>query len=828
MPCSVLRENLGQGLWRIDAGFIDLERNTVRTKVEHRASASRAPFVLGTLSLSLALAMGIAPARAQAQAAAAHISIAAQPLEQSLLQLGRQTSLQIFYPQDLVAGIQAPAVSGDLAPEEALRRLLAGSGLEYARQGNTITLSRPLGNQAAQLDPVTVEGRNTMTTEGSGSYTVRATAAATGLRLSPRETPQSVSVVTRQQIEDLNLTSLGETLKTVTGLATTSSDIDRTDIHSRGFYVDTYSYDGVPIATQNDFFGTSNFDPILYDRVEVVRGATGLMTGTGNPGASVNVVRKRANSKELTGAATLGLGSWDHHRATVDLSTPVNGEGTVRARVAGMMEERDSYLDRYHSRNQAFLATVEADITPDTTVRVGFEHQAKRPTDVTWGGLPMLYSDGSAASWRRSFSIGADWTLWDTTNNTVYASVEHQFDNGWNVTANVSRLDSKYDSRLLYLMGQPDRDTGLGLNVWLNRSHQEFDQNSGSIQASGPFELFGRQHEAVFGFVGSKSTLRYGNHPALNTSPVGNIYDWDGSYPDPGWGEYSELGKQKTHQTAVYGALRFAVTDSLKLILGGRQNRWVRDSGDDTMRSNEFTPYAGLVYDFNQTYSGYVSYTDIFQPQSYRDASGKYLDPVQGKSYETGLKADYLDGRLTTSVSVFRIEQDNVAERDGSRFVEGTSEFAYRGAKGLTSEGFELQASGEVNPGWQISAGFSRALVRDADGKRFDTYRPQNLAHLFTTWRVPGTEGKLTVGGGVQWRSGVYIDQTTSAGVKARRDQGSVLLTSVMANYRFTPSLSAQLNINNLFDKKYFDLTGDGQGFYGSPQKFMLTMKYAF
>ncbi|OZI70935.1 hypothetical protein CAL22_13635 [Bordetella genomosp. 12] len=778
--------------------------------------------------MSLALALGSTPMTARAQTPEARISIAAQPLEQSLLQLGRQTSMQIFYAQDLVAGIQAPAVAGTLPPEEALRRLLAGSGLEYERRGNTITLSRPAAGQATQLEPVKVEGRNLLTSEGTGSYTVRATTASTGLRLSPRETPQSVSVVTRQQLEDQNLNSLGETLKTVTGLVTTSSDIDRTDIHSRGFYVDTYSYDGVPTSTQNDFFGMSNFDPVLYDRVEVVRGATGLMTGTGNPGASVNVVRKRATSKELTGSVSLGLGSWDERRATVDVSTPVNTEGTVRARVAGMMEERDSYLDRYHTRNEAFLATVEADITPNTTVRVGFEHQAKRPTDVTWGGLPMLYSDGSAASWRRGFSIGADWTRWSTTNNTAYASLEHQFDNGWNITANVSRLDSKFDSKLLYLMGQPDRDTGLGVSAWLNRSHQEFDQNTASVQASGPFELLGRQHEAIFGLIGSRSTLRYGNYPALNTAAVGDIYQWDGSYPEPQWGAFNSLGKNNTHQTGVYGALRLSVTDALKLIVGGRQNRWVQQTSDTRMRNEDFTPYAGLLYDFNETYTGYVSYTNIFQPQSYRDVSGNYLSPVQGKSYETGLKADYLDGKLTTALSVFRIEERNVAEQDGSRFVQGTSEYAYRGVKGVTSEGFEVQVSGEVASGWQVSAGFSRAQVRDASGNRFNSYHPQNLAHLFTSYLVPGTSGKLTIGGGLQWRSGIYVDLTTSSGVDARRSEGAVLLASLMAQYRFTPNLSAQLNVSNLFDKKYFDLTGDGQGFYGSPQKAMLTVKYAF
>ncbi|XOT95712.1 TonB-dependent siderophore receptor, partial [Alcaligenes pakistanensis] len=125
---------------------------------------------------------------------------------------------------------------------------------------------------------------------------------------------------------------------------------------------------------------------------------------------SVNMVRKRATSDVFTGSASVGVGSWDHHRGTIDLSTPLNKDGTVRARVAGMMEERGSYIDRYHTRNRAWLATAEADLTPDTTVRVGVEHQAKRPTGVTWGGLPTLDSKGGDLDWRRSFSVGADWT----------------------------------------------------------------------------------------------------------------------------------------------------------------------------------------------------------------------------------------------------------------------------------------------------------------------------------------------------------------------------------------------------------------------------------
>lgn len=782
---------------------------------------------LNALAFSLFLALGLHAPHAWAQETPVAISIAAQPLEAALEKLGAQAGLQIFYLPEAVKGMTAPSVSGSLTADQALSRLLAGTGLEFRRKGNNVSLTRPVQGEATQLAPVRVVGRD-LSTEGSGSYAVQATTAATGLRLSPRETPQSVSVITRQQMEDMNLTTLGESFKSVTGIATSMSDIDRTDIYSRGFYVDTYQYDGVSIATQNDFFGTSNFDPILYDRIEIVRGATGLMTGAGNPGASVNIVRKRATSDVFTGTASVGIGSWDQHRGTIDLSTPLSKDGTVRARVAGMMEERDSYIDRYHTRNRAWLATAEADLTADTTVRVGVEHQAKRPTGVTWGGLPTLDNKGGDLDWRRSFSVGADWTRWDTTSNTFYAGIDHRFSNGWSLKANVSRLESEYDSKLVYLMGHPDPVTGLGMTSLLNNSHQEFDQNSASLELSGPFEAFGQEHEAFVGVMGSKSNYRYGNHAPQGSTPVGNVFEWDGSYPEPVWGNFQLLGEQETRQNAVYGALRLSLSDSLKLIVGGRQTNWKRESGDDTMNHHVFTPYAGLLYDFTENFTAYLSYTDIFQPQTYRDASGGYLDPVQGKSYELGLKSEHFDGKLNTSLALFRIEQDNVAEKDGDRTVPGSSDFAYRGAKGVTSEGFELQASGEIQPGWQVSAGFSRNLVRNAEGGPFKTSEPQNLANLQTSYLVPGTEGKLTVGGGVQWRSHVYVDRTVAPNLSARREQGSVLLANVMAHYRFSPSLSAQLNVNNLFDKKYVDLTEDSQGFYGAPQKIMLTMKYQF
>ena len=323
----------------------------------------------------------------------------------------------------------------------------------------------------------------------------------------------------------------------------------------------------------------------------------------------------------------------------------------------------------------------------------------------------------------------------------------------------------------------------------------------------------------------SQSRYTYGNY-ASTTAPIGNIFRWDGSYPEPVWGVYRPLGDDRTRQNALYGAVRLALADDLKLIVGGRQNRWESTSLTSTRKHDVFTPYAGLIYDLDATYSAYASYTDIFQPQSYRDASGAYLDPVVGKSYEAGVKAAYFDGRLNASLAVFRIEQDNVGVQDGDNLVPGIGGTAYRGEKGVTSKGFEAELAGALAKGWQISTGFSRTLAQDADGNRLSTASPRNQLHLFTSYRLPGDWNQLTIGGGVKWKGGTY-ETTTATGVAARRDQGAIALADLMASYAFTPQLSAQLNISNLFDKTYFDFAGS-QITYGAPRKLMLTAKYNF
>lgn len=807
---------------------------------------SRPALTLAVHAALLAMACGAAAgAHAQFASGSAVVApasarqdyrIAAGPLDDALADFAARAGVSITMPPALVEGKTTRGLQGNYSVSAGFARLLEASGLEvvggsggvYALRTAAVVAPAAAGAASLAEVKVTAEADRNGTTEGSGSYTTRSTAAATGLALSLRDTPQSVSVLTRRQIEDQNLTTIGEAVKNITGIRASSSDSDRTDLYSRGFYIDNYQYDGVPTANTTDFFGASMFDPVLYDRMEVVRGATGLMTGAGNPGASLNLVRKRASSKEFTGSISGGLGSWDRKRGSVDLSAPITDDGRIRARVVGMREERDSHLDRYHTKNEALLATLEADLTPRTNLRLGVEHQAKRPTGTTWGGLPMVFTDGSPSHWNRAFSIGTDWSYWNTNSNTAYATLEHQFDSGWAVKANLSRNESDYQSKLLYLLQYPDRNTGLGVGAYPNRSEQTFEQNSASLQATGPFELLGRSHEAVVGLTSNRSRYVYGNYASSNVAPIGNIFEWNGSYAEPTWGALRHLGDDRTTQQALYAAARFNVSDDLKLIVGGRQNHWrSTDMGGAERKHDQFTPYAGLVYTLSPRYSAYASYTDIFQPQNYRDVGGALLDPVQGRSYEAGIKGSFADGKLDASLAVFRIAQDNVAVLDGDKLVPGGTGNAYRGAQGVTSKGFEAQIAGEITRDWSVSAGFSHTIANDADGSRLDARRPNNQLHLFTSYRLPGTWSQLTVGGGAQWQSGSYATATTSTGVAARRDQGALLIASLMFSYAFTPQLTAQLNINNLFDKTYYDFAGN-QIYYGAPRNAMLTLNYKF
>ncbi len=681
------------------------------------------------------------------------------------------------------------------------------------------------------LDKVVVKG------ERAEGYSVRRTSAGTRFDLAPREIPQSVSIISHQRIEDQNLDDIIDVLGNTTGVSSTQSDTERTEFYARGFYIDSYQFDGLPTQmVQNWSYGDSGLDLALYDRVEVVRGATGLLSGAGNPSASVNLIRKHADSAELAGSVSVNVGSWGRTRTTVDVGSALNASGTVRGRVIGSYLDTDAQMDRYNQHKTLGYMVIDADLTPDTQLSVGYDYQQKRANGATWGGFPMLFSDGTSTGYDESFNASPNWTYWDTTSKRAFATLEHGFANGWKFKIGATHDETKADDKLFYpayndwVTGASffDKNTGAGISpsAGFYNTERKVDAIDGFVD--GPFQLFGREHQFMAGLSYNKRDYaNYGDYQVggagLAWDPFSSYLNWTGNISEPNWNPLSMASEGTITQKAGYAATRLSLADPLKLIIGARYTDW-KSEGEGADRSHKVTtPYAGLVFDINDTYSTYASYTEIFQPQMLKDRNGSYLDPVDGKSYEVGVKGAWFDNRLNASVAVFRIEQDNVGQSTGEPVIGGTGgETAYIAARGTVSRGFEFELNGELAPGWNATFGASRYVAKDINDADINTNLPQTTLKLFTSY-TPQSLTALTVGGGANWQNRIYY----AVPAYGRIEQDGYALVSAFVRYRISPEFSVQANLNNLLDKKYYSQI-NGYGAFGDGRNGSLTFTWSF
>lgn len=672
----------------------------------------------------------------------------------------------------------------------------------------------------------------------TGTYTERDRVdTATGLGLTLRETPQSVSVITAQRILDQSIDTVADVIVSAVGVSVNEIDDVRNTFNARGFEINNYQVDGVPLAwTLAGGAGETVADVSIYERIEIVRGATGLLTGAGDPSASINLVRKHANQDEFTGYVKAQAGRWNNWQVSADIAGPLSQSGAVRGRAVAKYGEGDNFIDLFEDEKLVVYGVIDADITESTLFRIGASHQDENPTAPAWGALPAWFSDGTFVEWQRSKTASADWTYWDTTNQNVFATLSHAFDNGLEVAFNYNWLRNAEQTEILYIFGVLDRSTGQGLFSFPFSDDGESIQHSFDLELKGDYTFLGREHEFTVGALHSEQTLETTTFAALSFPTTGNYLEWDGSFPHPG---FSTIGTDsvdmETEQTGVYAATRLHLADRLKAIVGGRLATWKRqgfnygpefDFGDE----NVFIPYAGLLYDLTDTHRLYASYTEIFQPQDARDRNGDYLEPIVGANYEVGLKSAFFDDGLQTSIALFRVEQDNLAQTDSGFFVPGVtppSEASFA-AEGTTSEGFEIEIIGQPVDGWNLGLGYSLFNAEDADGEDVNTDHPRRLLKLFTTYQLTGFFEGLTLGGGVNWRSRNYSDTTNpGTGAPFRFQQDAFALVSLMARYAVNDRLSIQANADNLTDENYYSQIGFYQQYrYGAPRSYSISFDY--
>jgi outer membrane receptor for ferric coprogen and ferric-rhodotorulic acid len=669
---------------------------------------------------------------------------------------------------------------------------------------------------AVQLDAQTIVG--SADDAQLDSYKAAPSSAATKLELSPRQTPQSISTISGAQLQDFKLNSVNDALKYTTGIQVQEVETDRTYYSARGFDITNFQYDGIGVPF---VYGNveGDLDTAIFERVEVIRGANGLMSGTGNPSATINFVRKRPTLAPQA-RVDLTAGSWDKRRIDVDVSGALTDSGNVRGRMVYANENKNSYLDRYSREKNIFHGVIEVDLADSTLFTLGHTLQKSEANSPLWGALPLNFSDGSATDYSRSTSTSADWAYWDVQENRSFAELAHNFANGWQAKAVLTHVEKKADSSLFYVYGSPDRDTGLGLFSYPSEYQDTNKQLIADLYASGPFALAGREHELVVGGSWSKSELEdISWYDSSTGSALPPLEDWHGDYPRP-LNDAGTNGSDFTDRMkSVYSVARFNLSDSLKLITGARVVDVDSDGSNygkskSTSYNNEVVPYAGVIYDLNEQYSVYASYTEIFDPQTKQDSSGNRLAPVEGINYEAGIKAELLDDKVNLSLAVFRTEQDNVASVAG---MSGGTTF-YKGEEGITSEGYEVEVSGELLQGLQATAGYTFVDIRDAEDKHAVTYSPKHMLRASTTYRIPGLE-QLKVGASMSWQ-----DETRN-GIA---EQDAYGLVNLMASYEIDRNWTMSANLNNLTDEKYLTSLYWSQAYYGAPRNASMTVSWNY
>lgn len=666
-------------------------------------------------------------------------------------------------------------------------------------------------------------------TENSGVYTPGSIATATRLVLKPKETPQTISVITRQEMDDFNLNSIDDVMRHTPGVSVVTYDSERTEYYSRGFAIQNFQYDGIPMNRDSAYSaGNTLSDMAIYDRIEVLKGATGLLTGVGDPGATINLIRKKP-TKDFQGNVSLGLGTWNNYRGQIDLSGPLNETGSIRARGVAAYQDKESQLDRYERKTPVFYGILEADLTDNTLLTVGADYQDNKPKGSTWGGIPIYNSAGQFNKMPRGFNNGANWSNWEQYTRTIFSTLEHKFDNDWVAKIQLNHQINGYDAQLgAAAGGHPNPSIGTGVSMWAGNYKGETKSDAADIYATGPFQLFGRKHELVVGASISESTWKnngYGTPTDYKTS-VDQYYQWNGNVAEPDWQRGNHWSNNETtKQNGFYLTSRLNLHDDLKVILGGRIANY---KSEETKESGIFIPYVGAVYDLNDQYSVYASYSTIFKPQSAQNPNGKTLDPLEGENYEAGIKGEFFDGRLNASLAYYQLKQDNFA-KEIPNVLTPSGGVASEALQGVKTKGAELEVTGEIRPGWNLHAGFNHKISKQ-DGIKQSTLTPENEFSLYTSYKLNQWVDGLTIGGGARWQDKTWGDVTNPLYKDpVKHVVSDYWLFDAMANYEVNDQLSVSFNVNNLLDEKYYTIFSWYSTYtWGEGRNYNLGLKYKF
>lgn len=665
--------------------------------------------------------------------------------------------------------------------------------------------------------------------------------ASTGLPLKARETPQSLSTMDRETIEARSMRNLDGVMRHTMGVMVGLFDPQRPVYYVRGFKIQDFQMDGLPIPDQGAY------DSAFLERVDTVRGANGILTGVGVPSATVNMIRKRPG-KTFGGSVSAEVARWDFYRLEADINAPLTADGSVRSRFVVAPQKEHTFYKRNRKQSLAFMGVVEADLGSATTVSLGYQRQNNDPDRPVWGTIPLLATDGTPIDLPVSTSFATNWSYWNRHMGTVFADVRHQIDEDWSVTARVSRAHTGVDSFMTYGYGANgkapfiDRATGSGVRVMGWRTRTRANVDAVDVYVTGKLHLGGRDHDLTVGTNGTYSKEKADAFTGATgwNYDIPNVYTWDGNAPAPtpvATGAYSH---NITQQHGFFASARWKLMDELSLLTGARVTNWsTRKKNHDATGAytgssaryevkHEVTPYLGLVYEVSPSMAVYGSHTRIFDPKNNRDRNNDVLDPAIGSNTEVGIKME-LARDLDLNLALFQTKQDNFPVTDSSvppnSLPDGST--AYVGVDGTKSRGFELELNGRIRPHWTAQFGITRAKTTRNKNDNLWANFPTWMVQIGSDYRFDGDLAPLSVGAFINWQSRIEAFNVDAPGdTKITFTDKSRALVDLYATWKLTDAYSVTAAVNNATNRKYWANLSYAN--YGDPRRVSLTFRAKF
>jgi outer membrane receptor for ferric coprogen and ferric-rhodotorulic acid len=807
-------------------------------------------FLLGMLLMSLACA---APDPSPRYELSIHAGVA---LNEALQELARQTGAQVVFFSEITAGRSSPELSGEYTLTAALTRLLEGSGLTFRQLDEHTVEVREAPPRSVRPPPRARQSATPTPAPDGPMEEVRVTATAeqlvaTRVPTPLQEIPQSISIMSAEQIREQNSVDLGDVLENTPGIGVRQTSSLGVTGYSRAFAVTSFHVDGgaAQPTIENLILYQSNPDLGEFDHVEVLRGSDALFSSNSDPGGTVSLVRKRPLSTESLELSTT-LGSWNNYRVELDATGPLTDNGALRARTDVVYLTRGYFFDRAHLDRKKLFAVVEYDFTPAATLTVGGSYEWDDALPLETPAITNV--DGSGANLPLSLGLTFPWAFYNTRVGEEYVQYRQQFADDWilklDATAGRTILDYGYGS----FNGQYNFNHNLGSpSASFTTRPNQATLESTDATLTGKADWFGLREVIAIGGDFTRLANRDAGESYFAFGPLlWNPLTFNpAAYPDPrgtGMPGLAVDGRWIVEQYGGFALLQVDANDALSLTGGARVasdttrlngsveglGLAVIESSEESGNSGVVQPYAALLYRLNPHLSWYASYADIYLSQGapLMRPDGKPLGPRRGITFESGIKGAWRDGALNGFLALYRIEQRGVPLPTGAT-ISALNDCCYTSGAGR-SRGVELQVDGELAPGWLIGSGYTFNLDKTgAAGPTSypDEATPHHLLKIWTSARLPGAFSRWTTGGSLHAQTAapgtvVYYCNAQLQNCALGMDVGTrpYAVFDLREGFKLNRNWQVALTVNNVLDKRYYLSQSGVNLWHGDPRNFML------